>query len=282
MKVVRTVEELQKELKKVQGKSVGFVPTMGFLHNGHLSLVQECKKQTEVSVVSIFVNPTQFAPGEDFETYPRDEARDLVMLESAGVDMVFLPTVEELYPEGNSTDITVKSTLTKKLCGKTRPTHFDGVTNVVGRFFCIVKPDKAFFGRKDAQQLAIITKLAREMRIGTEVVGCPIVREEDGLALSSRNTYLSTEERQKALSISKALLSVERDVASGRTPEEIKTRVGKEIEQAGGIIDYVEMVNPFTLEDVENLDGDYMVAVAAYFGKTRLLDNRARIGEVCI
>ncbi len=282
MKVVRTVEELQKELKKVQGKSVGFVPTMGFLHNGHLSLVQECKKQTEVSVVSIFVNPTQFAPGEDFETYPRDEAHDLAMLESAGVDMVFLPTVEELYPEGNSTDITVKSTLTKKLCGKTRPTHFDGVTNVVGRFFCIVKPDKAFFGRKDAQQLAIITKLAREMRIGTEVVGCPIVREEDGLALSSRNTYLSTEERQKALSISKALLSVERDVASGRTPEEIKTRVGKEIEQAGGIIDYVEMVDPFTLEDVENLDGDYMVAVAAYFGKTRLLDNRARIGEVCI
>ncbi len=281
MKIVRTVDELKKELKKLRDKSIGFVPTMGFLHEGHLSLVAECRKQMDVSVVSIFVNPTQFAPGEDFESYPRDEKRDLDMLEGAGVDIVFLPSVEEIYPEGNSTDITIKSELTKKLCGKTRPTHFNGVTNVVGRFFCMVKPDKAFFGRKDAQQLAIITKLAREMRIGTEIVGCPIVREKDGLAMSSRNTYLSEEERKNALSISSSLMNVEKMVGT-LSVDEAKASVRERIENANGKVDYIEIVDPFTLEDVKDFSGDYMVAVAAYFGKTRLLDNRARINGVCI
>lgn len=290
MKIVRSAEALREKLREEAGKVVGLVPTMGYLHEGHLSLVAECRRRTEVVVVSIFVNPTQFGPNEDFSTYPRDERRDLGLLETAGADIVFIPTVEEMYPSGNVTDITVKSRLTKILCAKSRPTHFDGVTNVVSRLFCLVKPDYAFFGRKDAQQLAVITRMAEDMRIGTKIVGCPIVREEDGLALSSRNTYLSADERNAALSLSKSLFQAEKDIDSGMSSDKVKETVRRTIEAAGGKVDYVEMLDPMTLEDLEFgsdgsgdlFQGDYLLALAAYFGKTRLIDNRARIDGKCI
>lgn len=284
MLVIRTTAELREELRKYRDRSIGFVPTMGYLHRGHISLVETSKHRTDITVVSIFVNPTQFGPNEDFESYPRDERRDLEMLEHAGADIVFIPTAAEMYPEGNVTDIVLHSDITKKLCAKTRPTHFNGVTNVVSRFFCLIKPDYAFFGRKDAQQLAIIQRMTRDMLIGTEIVGCPIVRESDGLALSSRNTYLSAEERQNALSISKAIFSASEEIEGGKNIDvkALKAQIAGEIEKSGGKIDYVEIVDPQGLEDLGEIEGDYMIAVAAFFGKTRLIDNRARIGGQCI
>lgn len=315
MIVIRNADELRNKLKQCCGMAVGFVPTMGYLHSGHISLVEASKARADMTVVSIFVNPTQFGPNEDFECYPRDERRDLSLLEKAGADIVFLPGVEDIYPSGNATDIVLNSPITRRLCAKTRPTHFNGVTNVVSRLLCLIKPDYAFFGRKDAQQLAIITRMAKDMLIGTEIVGCPIVREADGLALSSRNTYLSEAERQNALSISRSLFAAERGINEGKSVAEIRAEITSEIEAAGGKVDYVEIVDPFLLESLESFDSgrtkcfservgsaessgksgspeqseeagcemaDYMIAVAAYFGKTRLIDNRARIDGVCI
>lgn len=282
MKIIKTVKELRSELSNHRGERIGFVPTMGFLHAGHLSLVRACRSKADLTVVSVFVNPTQFGPNEDYDRYPRDEERDANMLASEGVDIMFVPQPSEIYPEGNATDITVNADMTKKLCAKTRPTHFDGVTNVVARLFCLIKPDMAFFGRKDAQQLAIIQRMAKDLLIGTEVIGCPIVREADGLALSSRNTYLTPKERVDALSISKSLLQAEKDVDSGMHAEQVRERIIQTIEQADGRVDYVEIVDPNTLEEIELLDGDYLIAVAAYFGKTRLIDNIARMNGECI
>ncbi|MDO4753634.1 MAG: pantoate--beta-alanine ligase [Bacillota bacterium] len=282
MLVIRTADALRRELGNHTGKKIGLVPTMGYLHRGHLSLVEKSRNVTDITVVTIFVNPTQFGPNEDFESYPRDEKRDLEMLEKAGADIVFVPTVKEIYPEGNATDIVLHSDITRKLCAKTRPTHFDGVTNVVSRFLCLVKPHYAFFGRKDAQQLAIIQRMTKDLLIGTEIVGCPIVREEDGLALSSRNTYLSDAERKNALSISRSLFAATEALERGAKVANVKTTIAETIEAAGGKVDYVAVVDPATLEDLDVTDGDYMIAIAAFFGKTRLIDNRARIDGQCI
>ncbi len=286
MKIIRCADELRRELKAQAGKSVGLVPTMGFLHAGHISLVNASRENTDLTVVSVFVNPTQFGPNEDFDSYPRDEARDAELLRAAGADIMFVPTVSEMYPEGNSTDIVLTSGIKTKLCAKTRPTHFDGVTNVVARLLCLVKPDKAFFGRKDAQQLAIITRLTRDMLIGTQIVGCPIVRERDGLAMSSRNTYLSESERASALSISRSIKKAAEDIAKGKALASVRDGVSAEISASGGRVDYVEIVDPGTLEEIDDggmgFSGDYLLAVAAYFGKTRLIDNIARIDGKCI
>lgn len=282
MIIIRSREELRNELKRRRGETVGFVPTMGFLHEGHLSLVEASKHSTDITVVSIFVNPTQFGPNEDYERYPRDEAHDLSVLETAEADIVFLPTPEEIYPDGNVTDVTIKAKITKTLCAKTRPTHFDGVTNVVARLLCLIRPDKAFFGRKDAQQLAIIQRMAKDLLLGTEIVGCPIVREPNGLARSSRNTYLSEKDRRGALSISQSLFAVNQSVEAGMSVDDIKSGIAVSIEIAGGRVDYVSIVHPDTLEDLSKIDGDYMVAIAAYFGTTRLIDNIVRVDGKCI
>ncbi len=286
MKIIRCADELRRELKEQAGKSIGLVPTMGFLHAGHISLVNASRENTDLTVVSVFVNPTQFGPNEDFDSYPRDEARDAELLMAAGADIMFVPTVSEIYPEGNSTDIVLTSGIKTKLCAKTRPTHFDGVTNVVARLLCLVKPDKAFFGRKDAQQLAIITRMTRDMLIGTQIVGCPIVREQDGLAMSSRNTYLSESERVSALSISRSIKTAAEDIEKGKALASVRDGVSSEISASGGRVDYVEIVDPGTLEEIDDggagFGGDYLLAVAAYFGKTRLIDNIARIDGKCI
>lgn len=283
MLVIRSAAELRAELQKHRDKRIGFVPTMGYLHRGHISLVEASKDKADMTVVSIFVNPTQFGPNEDFESYPRDERHDIGMLENAGVDIVFIPTVTEIYPEGNVTNIVLHSDITHRLCAKTRPTHFDGVTNVVSRLFCLIKPDFAFFGRKDAQQFAIIQRMAKDMLIGTEIVGCPIVREADGLALSSRNTYLSEDERKGALSISRSIFAAAEEIEDGGVDTaDIRAEIARKIEEAGGKVDYVSIVDPLTLEDLNRIEGDYMIAVAAFFGKTRLIDNRARIDGKCI
>lgn len=283
MLVIRKAAELRAELQRHKDKSIGFVPTMGYLHRGHISLVEASRSAADMTVVSIFVNPTQFGPNEDFESYPRDERHDLEMLRQAGADIVFIPAVSEIYPEGNVTNIVLHSDITRRLCAKTRPTHFDGVTNVVSRLFCLIKPDYAFFGRKDAQQLAIIQRMTKDMLLGTEIVGCPIVREADGLALSSRNTYLSESERRSALSISRSIFAAAEEIERGCTDAaEIGAKIVKNIEEAGGKVDYVSIVDPFKLEDLSRVEGDYMIAVAAFFGKTRLIDNRARIDGKCI
>lgn len=283
MLVIRSAAELRAELQKHRDKRIGFVPTMGYLHRGHISLVEASKAKADMTVVSIFVNPTQFGPNEDFESYPRDERHDIGMLENAGVDIVFIPTVTEIYPEGNVTNIVLHSDITHRLCAKTRPTHFDGVTNVVSRLFCLIKPDFAFFGRKDAQQFAIIQRMAKDMLIGTEIVGCPIVREADGLALSSRNTYLSEDERKGALSISRSIFAAAEEIEDGGVDTaDIRAEIARKIEEAGGKVDYVSIVDPLTLEDLNRIEGDYMIAIAAFFGKTRLIDNRARIDGKCI
>lgn len=281
MKVIRYTQELRKVLTKVNG-SIGFVPTMGFLHKGHLSLVARSKAEMDCTVVSIFVNPTQFGPNEDFEAYPRDEAHDLKLLENAGVDYVFIPTVDQIYPANNATDVLVTGSLTKGLCANTRPTHFAGVTNVVSRLFNIVRPDKAFFGQKDAQQLMIIKRMTEDLQMGIEIVGCPIVREPDGLAMSSRNTYLSPEERTRALSISKSLFQVQEMIDSGKEllVKDIKNVIRNAVESSGGVVDYIDVVCPKDLVQMQDdsLIGDsYLVATAIYFGKTRLLDNILRM-----
>lgn len=281
MKVIRNTQELRKELAKVQG-SIGFVPTMGFLHKGHLSLVAGSKAEMDYTVVSIFVNPTQFGPNEDFEAYPRDEAHDLELLENAGVDYVFIPTADQIYSANNATDVVVTGSLTKGLCANTRPTHFAGVTNVVSRLFNIVRPDKAFFGQKDAQQLMIIKRMVEDLHMGIEIVGCPIVREPDGLAMSSRNTYLSSEERAGALSISKSLFQVQEMMDSGKEllVKDIKNVIRNAVESSGGVVDYIDVVCPKDLVQIDDdsLIGDsYLVATAIYFGKTRLLDNILRM-----
>lgn len=259
---------------KRAGKSVGFVPTMGYLHEGHLSLVRESKTRADVTVVSIFVNPTQFGPNEDLAKYPRDLAKDAAYLERAGVDVLYHPPAAEVYPPGYRTYVEVEG-LQDKLCGRSRPGHFRGVATVVLKLFETVGPDLAFFGAKDAQQVLIIERMARDLDLGVEVVTCPLVREPDGLALSSRNAYLSPEERQAALALSIGLRWAERAVAAGeRDPAKVVAGIRAVLEaEPLARIDYVEAVDPGTLEPVAEMRGPVLVAVAAFVGSTRLIDN---------
>ena len=281
MKLVHTVNEVREQVKewKKEGLTVGLVPTMGFLHEGHQSLIAASVKENDRTVVSVFVNPTQFGPNEDFEAYPRDIEKDRALCESTGADLVFNPESEEMYPEGFCTYTNITG-LSDALCGKSRPIHFKGVCTVVSKLFNIVGADKAYFGEKDAQQLAIIRRMVRDMNIPVEIVGCPIIREEDGLAKSSRNTYLNPEERKAALILSKAVFAGKDMVENGEKSAEKIVSSMKEIIKSEPIaeIDYVEMVDMNTMKNIDAVEGAVLCAIAVKIGKTRLIDNFIYVG----
>lgn len=260
---------------KKEGLAVGLVPTMGYLHEGHASLVDKAVSLCDRVVVSDFVNPTQFGPNEDLETYPRDFDQDCKLLEDHGASLVFHPEVSEMYDSDAATYVEILSEMPKQLCGKTRPIHFRGVCTVVSKLFNIVTPDKAFFGQKDAQQLAIIRKMVQDMCYNIEIIGCPIIREPDGLAKSSRNTYLNSAERKAALCLSRAVFLGKDLVKSGETnAAEIEKAMTEEISKEPlARIDYVQVVNGTTMMPADRIDGNNLVAVAVYIGKTRLIDN---------
>jgi pantoate--beta-alanine ligase len=280
MIIATTVAQVRQQVKewKSQGLTVGLVPTMGYLHEGHASLVDTAVSQCDRVVASDFVNPTQFGPGEDLESYPRDFDHDCALLEEHGCAMVFYPSVDEMYPDGGGktdTYVEILDEMPKQLCGKTRPIHFRGVCTVVSKLFNIVTPDKAFFGQKDAQQLAIIRRMVRDLSYGIEIVGCPIIREADGLAKSSRNTYLSPEERKAALCLSQAVFLGQKMAAEGekdanKIVEAMKARISSE---PMAKIDYVSAVDGVTMQPVTTMEGCVLVAMAVYIGKTRLIDN---------
>ncbi|PXV95412.1 pantoate--beta-alanine ligase [Lachnotalea glycerini] len=276
MEIVKTIEEVRTTVKKwkIEGKSVGFVPTMGYLHQGHQSLIKRACQENEKVVVSIFVNPTQFGPNEDFSSYPRDIDRDSEVCSIAGADLIFHPETEEMYDSFACTYVNVDG-LTDKLCGKSRPTHFRGVCTVVSKLFLIVNPDRAYFGQKDAQQLAVIKRMVRDLNFDIEIVGCPIIREEDGLAKSSRNTYLSVEEREAATVLNRALTQGRVLISEGeKSVDKVKNLIQRVIEaEPLARIDYIEVVDFETIEPISLLEGTVLVAVASYIGKTRLIDN---------
>ncbi len=257
-----------------EGKRVGFVPTMGALHPGHISLVRAAREQTDIVVTSIFVNPTQFGPNEDFSKYPRTLEKDSAMLSAEKTDYIFCPSMEEMYPKDATAWVDVES-LSGKLDGRSRPGHFRGVTTVVSKLFNIVLPDMAFFGQKDAAQVAVIRKMVRDLNFPVQIVVCPIVRESDGLAMSSRNAYLNPEQRKQALVLSRSLKQVERRAADGETSAERLIVAGKQTmaEEPSVRLDYFEIVNPDTLDPVADVKQGAQVAVAAYVGATRLIDN---------
>ena len=282
MSLIKTIEEWNRWLVRVgrNGQSLGFVPTMGFLHAGHLSLIRKAKEENDLVAVSVFVNPTQFAPGEDFESYPRDIERDYKLAMEAGADVVFNPEAKEIYVSNSNTAVEVGGDITQKLCGVARPTHFKGVTTVVTILFNIIRPDRAYFGQKDAQQGMIIQKMVRDLHQPVRVIMCPIVREEDGLAMSSRNVYLTSEERRQALCLSEALRLAEEYVASGagdaNRTDKLKQIIREHIErQPLASIDYVQILDGETLEELEHIEAGNtaLAALAVRFGKTRLIDN---------
>ncbi|UCH96640.1 MAG: pantoate--beta-alanine ligase [Candidatus Aminicenantes bacterium] len=283
MKTLKTVDKLREELKKYKsaGHTLGFVPTMGYLHQGHLSLVRQSKKENDVTVVSIFVNPAQFAPDEDFDQYPRALARDEQLLQELNVDVVFYPAKEEIYPGDYATYVEVEK-LSKVLCGKSRPTHFRGVATVVLKLLNIVSPTRAYFGRKDAQQAIIIKKMVKDLHLDAAIHTVPIVRDPDGLALSSRNAYLSAEERKAALCLSQALKKAKSAIDNGlRDSLAVKDILQKEASKHPLVkIDYLEVVSLDDLEKVKTIDiTNTLVAGAIRVGKTRLIDNFI-LGEI--
>lgn len=276
MNIVKTISEVRNEVKnwRKQGLSVGLVPTMGYLHEGHKSLIDRACKENDKVVVSVFVNPTQFGPGEDLATYPRDIQRDAALCEDAGAALIFNPEPEEMYFDDFHTYVTMES-LSDELCGKTRPIHFRGVCTVVSKLFHIVAPDRAYFGRKDAQQLAIIKRMVRDLNFDIEIVGCPIVREADGLAKSSRNTYLNPEERKAALVLSKAVGLGQELIQKGERNADVIVEKMKQLikEEPLAKIDYVQAVDAISIQPVAEIKGTVLVAMAVYIGKTRLIDN---------
>ena len=274
MQIVRTIAEMR-AARSGLASPVGLVPTMGALHEGHLSLVARSSEQCATTIASLFVNPTQFGPNEDFERYPRDEERDLALFADAGVDLVFAPSLDEIYPAGLVTVVTLTG-IAERLEGKYRPGHFDGVATVVTKLFNIVEPDRAYFGEKDAQQLRVIQALTRDLNLPIEIVGCTIIRESDGLALSSRNVYLSDEHRQQALSLSGGLRRAKAAFADGvRDADELRGMVRSGIEaQPLADIDYVSLADSGTLEELAGTVEDAVVLLLAVrFGATRLIDN---------
>lgn len=277
MELIRRVKEMQEtclRLKK-ERKTIGLVPTMGYLHAGHLSLAQRARKENDIVVMSNFVNPLQFGPKEDFATYPRDLDRDNKLAAEVGVDYVFAPTEEEMYPENYCTYVEVTGEVTGKMCGISRPGHFKGVTTVVCKLFLITQADRAYFGQKDAQQAIVIRRMVQDLNIPLQIITCPIIREEDGLALSSRNTYLSPEEREQALALPRALRVGQQLIQEGeRDPKRVKEKILQVLESSPGIrVDYVEVVNGDTLSELIELKGHVLLAAAVYVGKTRLIDN---------
>lgn len=276
MKIITTVREMNAfaDEARANGRKIGLVPTMGYLHEGHLSLIKKSVSENDVTVVSVFVNPTQFAPNEDFKTYPRDLERDAALANGAGADVIFHPEPEEMYPSGFNTYISVEK-LTEVLCGISRPTHFRGVTTVVAKLFNITRADRAYFGQKDAQQLAVVRRMAADLNMNIEIIGCPIVREEDGLARSSRNVFLSDEERSQALVLYRSLCAAEEMLRGGETSvERIRAEIERIIKSAPlADIDYIEIVKYEDLTPVEEINCKILIALAVKFGKTRLIDN---------
>lgn len=276
MKVVKTIAEVREQVKawKAEGLRVGLVPTMGFLHEGHQSLIIKAVEENDRVVVSDFVNPTQFGPKEDLASYPRDIERDAKLCEEAGADLIFHPEPAEMYAPDYCTFVDMDG-LTKGLCGKTRPTHFRGVCSVVAKLFNIVAPDSAYFGQKDAQQLAVIRRMVRDLNFDIRIVACPIIREEDGLAKSSRNTYLNAEERAAAVVLSRALNQGKALIESGeQSAAKVKDVIMEELcKEPLAKVDYVEVVDADSIEAIKELNGNVLVAIAVYIGKTRLIDN---------
>jgi pantoate--beta-alanine ligase len=275
MQICRTIDEVRAACRAARGKgTLGLVPTMGALHEGHLSLVRAAKARCHVVAVSIFVNPLQFGPTEDFARYPRNLERDAEMLTKEGVEVIFAPAAEEMYRQGAVTYVTVEG-LSDRLCGRSRPGHFRGVTTVVAKLFHIIEPDLAFFGQKDAAQLAIIRRMVRDLNMPVEIVACPIVREPDGLAMSSRNQYLNTGERKAALVLHRSLARVHESYGKGeRQASELIAAARKVFEGEPSVrLDYFEIVNPETLEPLQKVEPGSLAAVAAFAGTTRLIDN---------
>lgn len=274
--IVHTINEVRQQVKewRQQGLTIGFVPTMGYLHEGHQSLIKKAVEQNDKVVVSVFVNPMQFAPTEDLESYPRDLQADAVLCEKTGADLIFNPEPEEMYTNGFCSFVDMNGP-TAELCGKSRPIHFRGVCTVVSKLFNIVTPDRAYFGQKDAQQLAVIKRMVMDLNIPIEIIGCPIIREADGLAKSSRNTYLSEEERQAALILSKTVFMGQQLVENGLTDaNELKERMKKNIETEHlARIDYVEVVDFNDISIRDTISDNTLIAMAVYIGKTRLIDN---------
>lgn len=276
MRIIETVADMKAVIKsqKQSGKSIGLVPTMGYLHQGHISLVKHSTAENDFTVVSIFVNPTQFGPNEDFDKYPRDLEKDLKLAQQAGVDIIFAPSVKEMYPESYKTYVAVEG-ITEVMCGKSRPGHFRGVTTVVTKLFNIITPTKAYFGQKDAQQVAVIKQMVKDLNMNLEIITCPIIREADGLAMSSRNVYLNSEERKAALILSQSLLNAQKLVDSGeRSKEKLYKSIFEQISSESlANIEYIEIVDADTLENVNNIEKRALVALAVRFGNTRLIDN---------
>lgn len=276
MKVVGTIKEVRELVKewKKNGETVGFVPTMGYLHEGHGSLITKARENNDKVVVSIFVNPMQFGPTEDLDSYPRDLEKDSKFCESLGADLIFHPEPEEMYHDDFSSYVDM-SVLTEELCGLSRPVHFRGVCTVVTKLFNIVQPDNAYFGQKDAQQLAIIKHMVQDLNMDINVVGCPIVREEDGLAKSSRNTYLSPEERKAALILSKTVKLAKELIDAGEKDADVVVAKMKENIETEPMakIDYVKAVNGLTMQQQKKIKAPMLIAMAVYIGKTRLIDN---------
>ncbi len=283
MKIITDIHDMQQRClaARREGKRISFVPTMGFLHEGHLSLLRAGRERGDLLVLSIFVNPAQFGVGEDFESYPRDLSRDAAMAESVGVDLLFAPETRDMYPRGYATYVDVEG-LTETLCGASRPGHFRGVTTVVAKLFGIVQPDVALFGRKDFQQLAVIRRMTLDLNLPVEVVGMPIVREADGLAMSSRNSYLSPAERRQALALSEAIGLACQMVREGRIDaDDILQAARQRIErEPDARIDYLKICHGQTLEEMSGVTGDSVILLAVKIGKTRLIDNQYLIEEV--
>ncbi|MGC9372969.1 MAG: pantoate--beta-alanine ligase [Thermovirgaceae bacterium] len=278
MKTAKTPEQAREALKGLNAgasKTVGMVPTMGFLHEGHLSLVRQCKKDCDLCVVSIFVNPIQFSPSEDYEDYPRDLKRDTALLESEGVDMLFAPQAEAMYMPGAST-VVRETKLSNTMCGALRPGHFEGVCTVVLKLHNIVTPHRMYFGEKDYQQLVVIRRMMRDLNVPTDIIGCPIVRDADGLAVSSRNIYLKPEERKEAVCINEALCEAERRFREGeRKTEALEKLVRSYLQPKKRVsLEYVQVRDAESLEKMENITKPAVMAVAARVGKARLIDNR--------
>ncbi|MBN2417370.1 pantoate--beta-alanine ligase [bacterium] len=275
MEIITGITSMQNRTRELRaaGRRIGFIPTMGYLHEGHLSLVREARGRADVIIMSIFVNPAQFGPGEDFERYPRDMERDKILAEAAGTDIIFAPSAEEMYPRGFLTTVSVDR-ITRVMCGKSRPGHFDGVTTVCMKLFQIVRPHIAVFGRKDYQQSLVIRTMVKDLDLDLEIITAPIVREADGLAMSSRNKYLSADERERALRLSASLREAEAAIRRGeRRGEAVVAAIRKRIEGHGVTIDYIAVSDPLTLEPVAVIGDHVLIAVAVYVGKTRLIDN---------
>ncbi len=276
METVETIKEVRERVAqwRAEGLSIGLVPTMGFLHEGHQSLIKKAAEDNDRVVVSVFVNPTQFGEGEDLESYPRDLARDQQKCEEAGASLIFHPTPDEMYYPDRSTTIHMAD-ISEELCGKSRPVHFDGVCLVVGKLFNIVTPDRAYFGQKDAQQLLVVRRMVRDLNFGLEVIGCPIIREEDGLAKSSRNTYLNEAERKAATVLSRSLTAGKKLCEQGeRNAEVVRKEIADVLAQEPmAEPEYIELVSTNSVKPIESIDEEVLCAIAVRIGKTRLIDN---------